>query len=989
MCFPGHLLFGQNIPFRLYTPHDGLPQSQVVSMFQDTRGYIWVGTHNGLAYFDGLNFHVLSVKDGLPNGYISVIQEDKRGNIVFCAGRWLCKYDGKKITYDTISLRIKRGVVFQNSANVLWAIGAKDDLLYYSLDWKNWKLASDRYDVLKNKTWRFIAFDEANDRFIMAGLNQTGMFVFKDNDLHKIHDYYLDVQDYLAPISGYAYRMDSIFTIQEISCAFFGKGTGDRITHVIKNGNKGLFFINANAKYLWQIDNFGRLDSIYLGVNTNFLFLDKAENLWVATEQGLIRVFIKGFINFGRDKLDGVWSMVEDIKGNMWFGEYYTKKLKLYNNNTFEHVKINYSIDKDKLKGELCDFYFGGGRDQLGNLYFPTSYGIKKYDGFKFSFLDKPLPGKELSFNLYLDTVERIIISGTYGGANIIDLKTGKTRFFGKQKGLLNAGNILSVTKDGQRVYWLGGSLGLACLDLSRDTIFKNYASDLKNFPYFGTTCVFGDFLGNIWIGSAQGLLWHDVQKDTFILVAPNIIQTSVNCLAVYKDMYLVIGANDGIYFLDLKAFYGENKIIVRYFNHHNGYMGIEPNQNCMYVDSKDNIWVSASDIVTKITPSELDMASHPLALYIIEINNERVLYENYGKSVDLPNGINTVKIRFEGVGLERPRNTEFSYKTNNGNWSEWRTEDFAILDNLSSGTYAFYVRTRPAGTVNGDEVKQASIQIKVNAPLLKEWWFPWAAAFAFFAVVVLAWVFIRSIQQKAAKQVQEHQAYIKEQEERDRERTRQIKYLQIQTLQAQLNPHFIFNVLQAIQTRIYEGSREVASSLIVDLGHLIRRFLESSVNMDLKRGRNSEITVKEEINLLKSYIEFEQLQYSNKFDYGIHVDGSLDIENVYVPPMLIQPYVENAIKHGILYEKERRCRVDVSFVKTDDDRLLITIVDNGVGRTRAKEIQGQFIQMYKSRGTQILDERIKIMKELGHGIHDSINDNPSGGTIVTLEIDM
>ena len=156
-----------------------------------------------------------------------------------------------------------------------------------------------------------------------------------------------------------------------------------------------------------------------------------------------------------------------------------------------------------------------------------------------------------------------------------------------------------------------------------------------------------------------------------------------------------------------------------------------------------------------------------------------------------------------------------------------------------------------------------------------------------------------------------------------------------------------------------------------------------------MSKVRNSEISLSQEIGLLKSYIEFEQLQFSNRFDYIIHVDEDIDAENVQVPPMLIQPYVENAIKHGILYEKERRCTIELSFKKTDDDRLVCIIADNGVGRKRAKEIQESFIRMYKSRSTQILSERIKIMQELGLGISVDTYDNPVGGTIVELKIDM
>ena len=975
VLFAGEQLAGQSLPFKLYTPHDGLPQSQIVSMFQDSRGYLWIGTKGGLAYFDGVRFHAFGAKEELPNLHISYIQEDSTGNVIFFTGKWLCKYDGRSITYDTLGLRIHEGFFCIDNSQTMWGIEANDRQLYFREKGKGWKPASEKWPQFAGKKWNDLRFDRPNNRLLLNDTEYKALYSLKDGNEPKVLSnkfHLLAGLNNSEIFKGFGFRADSIFEVRENDCQFWGKGIGG-IAHGVKRKSGDFFFTNLWGKNLYRIDPSGKLHTDSIGVSSSFLFLDRDDNLWVAAEQGLVRVFPDGFKNFGKHQLDGVWSIAEDAEGSMWFGEYYSQKLKRYDGSRIEQQRVNYAIKKGMAVGDFSQFYFGGGRDKSGNLYFPNGGGVLKFDGKRYSFLDKT----QLSFNFYLDTLKNILVSGEMGGANVIDLKTGATRFFGKEKGLFKGGNVLGVAKDGTGKYWLGTGSRLAVLDLGRDSIVKNYARDLGNFPWFGTIDVLGDFRGNLWVGTAKALLFHDLRQDSFIEVAPNIIRTQVNSLAVYKDQFLVIGASDGIYFLDLKAFYEGGKTIVRHFNQYNGYIGIEPDQNCLFVDSKGNIWVAASDIVTKIAPSELDMTPHPLGLFITEINNERVRFEDYGKVIALPGGINTAKIRFEAVGFERPRETEFSYKTDGGKWSEWRTEDFAILDNLSSGTYTFHVRTRPAGTVNEAEIKESSIQIKVNAPLLKEWWFPWLAGAGFSALVGWAVFYVRRTRRQKV-----------EQEERDRERIRQIRYLQIQTLQAQLNPHFIFNVLQAIQTRIYEEDRETASGLIVNLAHLIRQFLESSINMDFSRGRDSEITVAQEISLLKNYIEFEQLQYTDKFDYGIHFDESLDIENIHVPPMLIQPYVENAIKYGILYEKERRCRVDVRFTKTDDDRLVITIADNGVGRTRAKEIQKNYIRMYKSRGTQLIEERIKIMQELGLGVSVVPDENPVGGTLITLTID-
>ena len=247
-----------------------------------------------------------------------------------------------------------------------------------------------------------------------------------------------------------------------------------------------------------------------------------------------------------------------------------------------------------------------------------------------------------ISMYFYLDTIRNIIVSATKGGINIIQLKDGSSKFYGQDKGVYcqNEKFVLGVAKDGNGRYWLSANTGISVFDIGRETAIKTYSNEKKNYSYYGSRTIFGDVKGNIWAGSAQGLLRFDAKRDSFVLFAKNIIRSNINALNGYKNKYLVVGANDGVYFLDLEAFYTEGDTIVRYFNQHNGYLGIEPNQNCLYVDSKDNVWVAASDIVTKISPSELDMTTHPLTPYITQINDTLIPYENYNKVFSLPYSI-------------------------------------------------------------------------------------------------------------------------------------------------------------------------------------------------------------------------------------------------------------------------------------------------------------------------------------------------------------
>ena len=230
-------------------------------------------------------------------------------------------------------------------------------------------------------------------------------------------------------------------------------------------------------------------------------------------------------------------------------------------------------------------------------------------------------------------------------------------------------------------------------------------------------------------------------------------------------------------------------------------------------------------------------------------------------------------------------------------------------------------------------------------------------------------------------------QLLIQEQSLKESQQSRLISYLQVQTLQSQLNPHFVFNALDVVNNKIKEENIETAGELMVDLSKLMRRFLESSIHLDIN-DQKTEHTLKDELNLLESYIRFERLQY-DKFDYKLEIADDIELENTYIPPMLIQPYIENAIKHGLMYKKEGRGILQLSIYKSDNETIIYHIIDNGVGRKAAKAIQDSHLKMYKSRGTEIVEKRIKVMQEMGIGISVYTEDISSGGTKVTLEIDV
>lgn len=216
------------------------------------------------------------------------------------------------------------------------------------------------------------------------------------------------------------------------------------------------------------------------------------------------------------------------------------------------------------------------------------------------------------------------------------------------------------------------------------------------------------------------------------------------------------------------------------------------------------------------------------------------------------------------------------------------------------------------------------------------------------------------------------------------------IKYLQIQTLQAQINPHFIFNILGAMQNQILNSDPQTANRHLVSLSKLMRAFLDSTISSGTPGQAffYHEITLEKEIELLNLYIAFEQQQRLGKFGYEILIDPTLNLPNINIPPLIIQPYVENAIKHGLLYKEDDEIgKLTITF-NNCNNVLVCIIEDNGVGREKANSIQQKSRKLYQSQGTRLVQDRVAVLNELGYHIHIETNDKPGGGTIVTIKIE-
>ena len=299
--------------------------------------------------------------------------------------------------------------------------------------------------------------------------------------------------------------------------------------------------------------------------------------------------------------------------------------------------------------------------------------------------------------------------------------------------------------------------------------------------------------------------------------------------------------------------------------------------------------------------------------------------------------------------------------------WQEVKEkkENSSYYFNLPPGKYVYRVKA-----FNSDGTKaEKAITIHINPPWWQTWWFRTSA------IILLAATFYLLIRWWLHRK-------FRLQLERT-ERGKQLAELEMQALRSQMNPHFIFNSLNSINRFILQNNKAQASEYLTKFSRLIRLILQNS--------QEALIPLESELESLQLYLELEAVRFDYHFDYKISVPNDMDIEVLKVPPLIIQPYVENAIWHGLM-QKEEKGHLEIKLFQ-EEDSLCCRITDDGIGRKKAAELKSKTASSHKSMGMQITASRIEMLQQKKQmdtyiKITDLVlADGSAGGTEVMLKI--
>ncbi len=940
-------------PYRQYTMRDGLSQMQVTCMLQDSRGYLWIGTKGGLNCFNGRKFSRIVSREHsfTTNEFVQDITEDSFGRIWVSTLNGVVMIDGDVQQYF-VSSSVKGSQLAADDKGRVWYISqtrtsSSNHFGYFEGD-KSVSLDP----VIPDDgffPWVDIAWSKGDNAVIFA-LNNS-LYQFRDEKIERIPWEHSDNQ-FICGKGGRVYFSDFEdkfnFNVYEV--------VNKEVVEVVRvvdgnysgklNTNDSLFLISNSypvagvgvtpGKVLYDFNH---------DIPLNFVLNDRDNQLWIGSEDGLYQIFNNGFVAYDKSALPQIWAIIEDQKGNMWFSSYHFGLFRLLNNK-LKHYPNNF-------ENRIANPYFHPSADKSGRLFFPNAYGILAVDGERFQKIYD-----HYFLTTFYDHEHRLLWAGGMMRAVVFDHQMKKVRIVDKEQQLDVGTNVLTISKDSAGFFWLGGGSGLARYDWKNDT--------LKNYLLAGqangalTSCT--DYKGRTWFGCKQGLFWYDAVADSLVRIERDELSDAVNMVTTIDSTWLLGSQPYGIYLMDLQEYYQTGEIILHLFNEKNGFVGLEPGQDGAYTDSRGHIWLTTSTEVIRLEPEKLKAGKHSLSIRLDKVNGFKLPFTT--DRIELKRNQNNAILNFDAVCYSCPNPVEYSWKVGTGNWSSWQEEDYAIMSGLSDGQNTINVRARVKG-LPLDSPVQIELPLFVRMALHRQSWF-WPAVFGFLTlggilILLMAWFRVKKAD-------------------------RDSKVFQIQAIQSQMNPHFIFNVLASLQSKILNNNIQQANFYLVRMAGLIRGFLDASANTGMivkADDQSGQVTLAQELKMIEEFVELQQMIFPGKFDYQVEFDG-VDCDREYVPPMLMQPFVENSIRHGLL-PLETKGLLSIE-IRNSNIGLHIEISDNGVGMRKAKDLQAASGFRYISRGRELTLRRIELLNKLGFKITLSTESNDKG-TIINIII--
>lgn len=945
-----------------------MAQSQVYSLLQDSRGYLWMGTRGGgVSRFDGMNFRTYSVNEGLVNNYVFCIREAPDHQL------WIGTNNG---------LSVYNGIAFNNfqpgyDSSQVWIVA-----IDFDKQGRKW-LATNAG----------VVYMDAKDHFVNVSdaLHQPRSVI---NTIHVDQD-------------GNVWygSSDGLYELKETNGAFalthYDKAQGfmhDAITCIREDAQGGMWIgTYGDGVYRYDGKRFSRIDShLELYKQTVLdIFFDNRGNAWLATLNNGIAQYSTANKTFNwlteNEGLSNnhVQSIIQDKSGNYWFGtsgggvcNYFGKQFTTYDKSSGLGGNFIYSIFRDSRnclwvgtsdKGvsifdssEVRNFNAGNGfanvkvkamaEDREGVIYLGTDGdGVYSFDGKDF----KPVPGLTKK---YIRAIVKDKIGDLYfatAGTGLYKLSSAnsknKLQNITTTNGLLHD-RLTCLYYDKQNRLWYGtenNGIGYLINDIPQ----KRAITKKDGLPSNTIRCLAEDESGYLWVGTGgYGIAALPLYDGDFKAKAYDhthgLTSSNIYLLTVDRRNNLFIGTETGLDYITLDK--ARKPLEVKHYSKGEGFTGIETCQNSVFNDADGTIWFGTINGLSRYNPTNAIKNEHEPVTSITDV---KLFYEpiantpyknfvhdwNNVSYLDLPYDQNHLTFDFFAINFSNPDAVKYQWKLEgfDKEWSPVSKNHSILYSNLGAGDYTFMVKA-----CNEDGVWNATpvtLKFHIGAPLWQRWWF--IALMILFITAIVFFIFRWRENRIRAKS---------EELQRKLQLEKDVVELEQKALRLQMNPHFIFNALNSIQSQIGTDNEQAARYYLAKFSRLMRQILDNS--------RSTSIPLEEEVNMLENYLLIEKFCNGDRFEYMISVDPEVEKDYIKIPPMLLQPFVENAIKHGLKHIDNRRGLISVHFAEKEGF-LECTVTDNGIGRKRSEELNKTSKETYhQSTALIVTQERLELL---------------------------
>jgi ligand-binding sensor domain-containing protein/two-component sensor histidine kinase len=506
----------------------------------------------------------------------------------------------------------------------------------------------------------------------------------------------------------------------------------------------------------------------------------------------------------------------------------------------------------------------------------------------------------------------------------------------------LSAGRIENLFEDSRGNIWFQRGRGIGVYLASSDSIL-NFIYDMDTSKSFPDIKAFAeDKKGRIWISGTDGWLGYASSKEPAkgIIVKLNIRNNGLS-----GDFPMLATDHNGeVWGYTSRELVKINAADLSFttYSLHSGF-NAEDIYHFSFLPSGEMIFGGRNDI-TLANPAALKRNTELPVPYITEVYvlNRPFNYIR-NEPLQLKYRQNFFSIGFSAIAYTLPGEVKFRYRLKHfDDWNEASDRRFANYTNVPGGDYVFQLQAANNEGVWNDNTLE--LPVHISTALWQTWWF---------RTVALALIFFSSygFYRYRINQLRKKQQLKSEYEKK-------LANVEMSALLAQMNPHFLFNSLNSIDSYIIRNEMKKASEYINSFARLMRLILQNS--------RSNYITLKDELEALELYMQMEGLRFQNKFSYSIKVDESLDTSALVIPPMLIQPYVENAIWHGLMHKPDGAHGQVEIIIHRENNKLNCIVQDNGIGRGKAEELKAQKSGNRKrSMGMQITKDRIEMINKL------------------------